>query len=130
MGEVVTADAVTIAVTTGNYHVHLMIGHLNAGGHSQRSAVEGVHPIGIYVPWQVGGAPDTAYGHNLMGPESQFRNCTLDGVQHTKVAAAGTPVRIRFALKVRRSKVYLCSCHGLTSINTPSLCHLITMIAN
>ena len=47
MGEVIATDAVSVSVATSDNHVHLVIGHLYAGGHGQRPAMKSVHAVGI-----------------------------------------------------------------------------------
>ena len=100
VGEVVAADAVAVAVAAGDDNVQVMVAQLCAGGDRQGAAVEGVHPVGVEVARQVGGAPDPADCQNLVGPQPKFSAGPLDAVQDAEVAAAGTPVRVNLTLEV------------------------------
>ena len=49
MNEMVAANSKSVTIAARHQYSQLMIGELQAGGHSQGTAVQGVHAIGIHV---------------------------------------------------------------------------------
>ena len=52
--EVPQADAVAVAVASGDDHVQVMIGQFGAGGHGHSTTVEAMHPVGVNVARKIG----------------------------------------------------------------------------
>ena len=102
MGEVIAADAEAIAVTAGDEHGELMVGHLDAGGDRQRAAVQGVHAVGLNEAGEVRGAADAADGDDLVIGNLELDEGLLHRGQHAEVAAAGAPVGIDAAFEIGR----------------------------
>jgi hypothetical protein len=98
--EMVAADAIAVAVAAGDDDLELVIGHLRAGGYRQRAAMQCVHAVGADVAGQIGRASDAADHQRFVRPNAQFRERHLQRAQHTEVAAARTPIGLRFAFEI------------------------------
>src|SRR5581483_212069 len=95
--KVADADAVTIAVATGDDDFEVVIGQLDAGGHRERASVKRVNSVGMHVAGQIGGAADTGDDHQILGGDVGVAGGHLHGLEDAEVAAARAPVGINRA---------------------------------
>ena len=98
--EVVSADAVAVAVAAGDEHGERLVGHLHPGRHRQRPPVQGVHAVGVEVSGKVRRTADAAHAHDLVRGQTQLGHRHLGGPQQGEVAAARTPIGIDLPLEV------------------------------
>ena len=94
----VAADAVAVAIATDTDDFQLVIAQFDAGAHRQRTAMQGVHAVGVDEAGQVRRAADAADDHDLVGIEAELEERGLQRGQHGKIAATGAPVGMDLAL--------------------------------
>src|SRR5262245_63717508 len=70
--EMVAADAVAVAVASGNNDLEIVIGKLGSRGYSEGASMQGVHAVGTKIPRKVGRTADAADGHYLMWLQIQL----------------------------------------------------------
>src|SRR5262249_58013880 len=59
MSEMVSANAITVSVSTRHNDREFVVGHLRPSGHRQGAPVQSMHPVGIEVSGKVGRAADS-----------------------------------------------------------------------
>ena len=89
--QVVAADGEGVAVAGDDPHVEVRAGGGQAGGDGRGPAVDGVHPVGVHVVREPGGAPDARQEHGGLPAHAELGHQHLDGGQDRVVTAPGAP---------------------------------------
>ena len=90
----VAADAEAVAVAAGADDFQFVVAELDAGGHGQGPAMQGVHAVGVDVARQVRGAADAADDADLMRLQAELEQRGLERGEDGEIAAAGTPIGV------------------------------------
>ena len=90
--KVIAANAVAVAIAAGADDFQFVVRQLDAGGHSQGAAMQGVHAVGVDVARQVRGAADAADDTDLMRLQAEVEQRGLERGEDGEIAAARTPV--------------------------------------
>jgi hypothetical protein len=90
----VPANSVTIAIAAGANDFQFVIAKFHTGRHGQGAAMKGVHSVSVDVTGQIRRTTDAADDAGLMRLQSQLEQRRLQGGEHGKIAATGTPVRM------------------------------------
>ncbi len=98
--EVVAADGQRVAVAGDDPHAQVAAGGGEAGGDGGGAAVDGVHPVGVHVVREAGGAADAGDEDDVLPGQAQLRHEALHGGQHGVVTAARAPAHLLVGLEV------------------------------
>ena len=71
-----------------------------AGGDGGGAAVDGVHPVGVHVVREAGGAADAGDEDDVLLGQAELGHEALDGGEDRVVAAAGAPAHFLVGLEV------------------------------
>ena len=91
MDQVIAADRRSVAVAGDDDHVHLRLGHLDAGGKGDGTAVGGMQCVIVHVSCRAGGAADSADDGNPFLGKAHVIDGLADVPHQNAVAAAGAP---------------------------------------
>ena len=92
--KVIAADAITVAVAARADDFELVVRQLDTCGDSEGPAMQGVHTVGVDITRQVRRAADAADDTDLMRPQAQVEERSLQRGENGEVAAARTPVGV------------------------------------
>ncbi len=98
--EVVPADGQRVAVTGDDPDRQVAARGGQTGGDGGGPAVDGVHPVGVHVVREAGGAADAGDEDDVLPGQAEFGHEALDGGQDGVVAAAGAPAHLLVGLEV------------------------------
>ena len=89
-----------VAVAGDDPHVEVGPGHGQPGGDGRRPAVDAVHPVGVHVVREAGGAADARHEHRVLAAHAEVGHQHLDGGEDRVVAAARAPAHLLVARPV------------------------------
>lgn len=98
--QVVAADGQRVAVARDDPDGQVAAGGGEAGGDGRGAAVDRVHPVGVHVVREAGGAADAGDEDDVLLRQAQFGHEALDGGEHRVVTAAGAPADLLVRLEV------------------------------
>ena len=98
--EVVAADGQRVAVTGDDPHRQVAPRGGQAGGDGRGAAVDGVHPVGVHVVREAGGAADAGDEDDVLLRQPELGHEALHGGEDGVVAAAGAPAHLLVGLEV------------------------------
>ncbi|PSK43210.1 hypothetical protein B0E38_07886 [Streptomyces sp. 111WW2] len=98
--EVVAADGERVAVPGDDPDRQVAAGGGEAGGDGGGAAVDGVHPVGVHVVREAGGAADAGDEDDVLAGEAELGHEALHGGEDGVVAAAGAPAHFLVGLEV------------------------------
>src|SRR4030095_5189684 len=78
MDEMVASNPVAVAIAASADDFQFVVAELDAGGHGEGSAMQGVHAVGVDIPRQVRGATDTADDTDLMRLQAEVEERGLE----------------------------------------------------
>ena len=93
MGQMSSADAQAVSVTSYNEHRQIGAGRLHSRSNRQGSSVGPVQGIGVEVVGKAPGTPDPGDNDRLFRRNLQVAESFFNPPEHTVVAAAGAPNR-------------------------------------
>lgn len=98
--QVVAADGQRVTVTRDDPHRQVAAGAGQARGDGRGAAVDGVHPVGVHVVREPGGAADARDEDDVLLRQPQLGHEALHRGEDGVVAAAGAPAHFLVGLEV------------------------------
>src|SRR5215467_13393337 len=112
MDEMITADTKAISVATGHDDCKVVISQFHACGYGKRTAMQGMHAIGIDESGEIRRAADAADSDHVVIWDLQLDERLLNRSEDSEVPTSRTPVGIHLSLQICHRYVPLIPLRG------------------